>query len=415
MQDVPEPTPQATVPSSPAAPPRPPNADRVSLIEAIEKERKLRLISLVISDRPVAVGPVSQIPFQITQDIPRQVLDHLQQIGHVPRLGLFLYSRGGDTSVPWVLVSLLREYCDELEVIIPYRAHSAATMVALGADQILMGRHGQLGPIDPTLAFQEANQIDPAKSRNITIAVEDITSFIKLVKEGVGITDQRELGEAFGRLSAVVSPVTLGTINRQQAYIRMVARKLLGSRKTPPQVAEVDRIVEGLISQTFFHLHVINRVEATKDIGLDNIPAIDGAFDDKIWALFLEYERALELRSVINGAKMFSPMDPDQRTIDGVIGALIETATQQSRLSGRIEITRNRAIPQGLNVNLNVSLPPQLAAPGANIPQQLQALIPQLQGAIQALVQAEIRRQAPVLGYGFQWIGDWEPIGDGTV
>ena len=112
---------------------------------------------------------------------------------------------------------------------------------------------------------------------------------------------------------------------------------------------------------------------------------------------------------------MFSATDPDQRTIDGVVGVVIETATQQSRLSGRIEVTRNRAIPQGLSVNLNVSLPPQLAAPGANIPQQLQALIPQLQATIQALVDAEIRRQAPVSGYGFQWIGDWEPIGEATI
>jgi hypothetical protein len=396
-------------------PPRLPNEDRASLIQAIEKERKLRLLSLIVSDRSVAVGPIAQSPFQITHDIPRQILDHLQAIGHVPRIGIFLYSRGGDTSVPWVLVSLLREYCDELEVIIPFRAHSAATMIALGADQIVMGRHAQLGPIDPTIAFQETNQADPSKSKMVTIAVEDITSYIKLVKDGVGITDQRELGEAFGRLSSVVSPVTLGTINRQQAYIRMVARKLLGSRKNPPQVAETDRIVEGLISQTYFHQHVINRAEAVRDIGLDNVPTIDGALDDKIWSLFLNYERIMAMRSVVNGANLFAPADPDQRIVENVVGALIETATQQTRLSGRLVVTRARAIPQTLNVNLNVGLPGQLAQPGANIPQQLQALIPQLQAAIQAMVQEEVRKQAPVSGYGFQWTGDWEPLGDPTL
>lgn len=392
-----------------------PHDERLALINAIEKARGVRLISLIVSDRAVVVGPITQTLFQIAQDMPRQLLDHLQQIGHVPRLGVFLYSRGGDTSVPWVLVSLLREYCDELEVIIPYKAHSAATMIALGADRIVMGRHAQLGPIDPTLSFQEVNQADPSKSKTVTIAVEDITSYFKLVKEGVGITDQRELGDAFGRLSTVVSPVTLGTINRQQAYIRMVARKLLSSRKTPPQIAEINRIVEGLISETYFHQHVINRAEAVSDIGLDNVPAIDGALDDKIWALFLNYERAVTMRSVVNGASLFAPNDPDQRTIDGVVGSLIETSTSQTRLSGRIVVTRNRAVPQTLNISLNVGLPPQLAQPGANIPQQLQALLPQIQVAIQAMVQEEIRRQAPVSGFGFQWIGDWEPIGPPTI
>ena len=292
--------------------PRSPQEERADLIREIEKGRGLRLLSLVISDRSIAVGQVVQSPFQLTQDIPRQVLDHLETIGHVPKLGVFLYSRGGDTSVPWVLVSLLREYCDELEIVIPYKAHSAATMIALGADQIVMGRHAQLGPIDPTMTFQEANQQDPSKSKTVTIAVEDITSYIKLAKEGVGITDQRELGEAFGRLSAVVSPVTLGTINRQQAYIRMVARKLLKSRRNPPQVAETEQVVEGLISQTYFHQHVINRAEAVRDIGIDNVATIDDPLDDKIWSLFLNYERAMSMRSVVNGANLFAPADPDQ-------------------------------------------------------------------------------------------------------
>ena len=347
--------------------------------------------------------------------MPRHVLEHLEIMGHVPKLGVFLYSRGGDTSVPWGLVSMLREYCDEFEVIIPYRAHSAATMIALGADQIVMGRHAQLGPIDPTMTFQEVNPDDPGKPKTVTIAVEDITSFIKLVKDGVGITDQRELGEAFGALSKYVNPVKLGTINRQQAYIRMVARKLLKSRKKPPQTAEIERIVEGLVSQTYFHMHTIGRGEAVNDIGIDNIPSIDRTIDDKIWSLFLNYEKVMSMRSGVNAAKLFGLADPDQHTVDAVTGAIIETASLQSRLSGNIVVTRNRAVPQTLNVNLNVGLPPQLAQPNANIPQQLQQLIPQLQGAIQNMVQEEIRRQSPVVGYGFQWIGDWEPIGSPTL
>lgn len=56
------------------------------------------------------------------------------------KLDLFIYSRGGDSDVPWSIVSMFREYCKKgsFSVLIPYRAHSAATVISLGADEIVM-------------------------------------------------------------------------------------------------------------------------------------------------------------------------------------------------------------------------------------------------------------------------------------
>ena len=58
---------------------------------------------------------------------------HLRAMGKVKAIDLFLYSAGGDTMVPWRLVSMIREYCDTFSILIPYKAHSAATMIALEA------------------------------------------------------------------------------------------------------------------------------------------------------------------------------------------------------------------------------------------------------------------------------------------
>jgi hypothetical protein len=42
----------------------------------------------------------------IAEDAVRPLYDHLLAIGKVERLDLFLYSRGGDISVPWRIVSM---------------------------------------------------------------------------------------------------------------------------------------------------------------------------------------------------------------------------------------------------------------------------------------------------------------------
>jgi len=65
-------------------------------------------------------------------------------------LDLILHSPGGDADAAQAIMSYLRdEGFDPIRAIVPLSAMSAATMMALSCDEILMGRHSQLGPIDP--------------------------------------------------------------------------------------------------------------------------------------------------------------------------------------------------------------------------------------------------------------------------
>ena len=72
----------------------------------------------------------------------------LCSIGKTERIDLFLNSYGGAVDTPYKIVNLIREFCDNFSVIIPFVAKSAATMVAIGADEIVMGPISELGPID---------------------------------------------------------------------------------------------------------------------------------------------------------------------------------------------------------------------------------------------------------------------------
>jgi hypothetical protein len=65
------------------------------------------------------------------------------------QLDLFLHSPGGSPDAVDQISAYLRTQFDHIRAIVPLNAMSAATMIALSADEILMGAHSQLGPIDP--------------------------------------------------------------------------------------------------------------------------------------------------------------------------------------------------------------------------------------------------------------------------
>lgn len=66
-------------------------------------------------------------------------------------LDLLLHSPGGDPTAADSLVRYMRAKFSDVRVIVPVAAMSAATMWALAANSILMGKQSQLGPIDPQL------------------------------------------------------------------------------------------------------------------------------------------------------------------------------------------------------------------------------------------------------------------------
>lgn len=65
------------------------------------------------------------------------------------QLSVLLKSQGGLATDTYKLILALRTYADDIEVLVPDYAKSAATFFCLGADTIYMGQAGELGPLDP--------------------------------------------------------------------------------------------------------------------------------------------------------------------------------------------------------------------------------------------------------------------------
>jgi hypothetical protein len=79
--------------------------------------------------------------------------DVLKSVSGAEQINIVLHSPGGDGTIVEKMVDMCRSHLSgnnqKLRVIVPNIAKSAATVLALGADSILMGYCSELGPIDP--------------------------------------------------------------------------------------------------------------------------------------------------------------------------------------------------------------------------------------------------------------------------
>jgi len=257
--------------------------DTKTLIQQIEGLRKSRVITYLTSDRQ---GPVNA---RIAGDIIPVISKQLRTIGKTPNINLFLYSTGGDTMVPWRLVSMIREYCDKFSVLVPYKAHSAATMIALGADEIVMTDLSELSPIDPSTA-NVFNPQDPHNPQNrIPISVEDVMAYFDLAKNKFGIKNDEELSKIFNKFvesNPQIHPLALGNVNRTHNLIRILAKRLLKSHKSPMKEEEIEKVVDYFTEKLYSHQYFIGRKEAKEDLGLKNVVYADKILTETMTDLY---------------------------------------------------------------------------------------------------------------------------------
>lgn len=289
------------------------------LAEARESDE---ILVYITSDKP----PTELFSTQIAPDAIAIFDKHLYKVGKKRKISLFLYSNGGSLDAPWPLVSLIREYCKYFEVIIPFKALSAATLLCLGADRIVMTPLSSMSPIDPQGAFQLGQE-------RKQIQVEDVTGFIDFAKGKVGIGEQGPLAEVMKLLSSEIPPSMLGSINRTHSLIRLLADALLTLHRKKLEEAQKRQIVESLTEKLFSHQHLIGRREARFNIGFkDIIDYADDGQEKLIRECFDYYKKEIQLEKIF---------DPEEIVRDETNGVLIlKRAIIQSSVGEDAFVTR---------------------------------------------------------------------------
>jgi len=228
----------------------------------------------------------------------RYFYEHLKHIGKVNKIDLMLHSYGGDVTVPWRLVNLIKQFCTEFNVIIPFFAFSAATLTSMGADSIVMLPAATLGPTDPSYngPFVPIDGIQQKQPIN----VEDITSYLDFVKEDLKIESEEGRIESLKILSQSdtrIHPMVLGGSKRTSKLARKYATDLLSLHMNPTtEKSKINKIVKTFSSDLYQHDHPINREEAKRH-GL-KIIIENPQTEALIWQLYEAYEDLMDMNEV---------------------------------------------------------------------------------------------------------------------
>lgn len=233
--------------------------ERIELYKRLEEEYHSKVLVYITSDR-------NNMGAQISSEVIDYFVDHLDKMHVCKKISLYLYTHGGDTAAAWNIVNLLRMYCDELQIIIPHKAHSAGTIICLGANEIVMTKQATLSPIDPSINTPLNPPIYSLPGYTYPVSVEAVKGYLEFAKKELGIKDELVLSNIYIKLSEMVHPLVLGQVYRSRAQIQMLANKLLQKQITDKE--KIEKIIGFLCSESGSHDYTINRREAEKDLGL---------------------------------------------------------------------------------------------------------------------------------------------------
>lgn len=215
----------------------------------------------------------------------------LANIGKTKKIDLFLHSYGGAVDTPYKVVMLIREFCEEFSVIVPFSAKSAASMIVLGADEVVMGPISELGPIDPLVKHPSY--------KDFWIPVQALRCCFEYIEEMINNSSNPDVAETI--MSSVLSkldPWLIGDYEKALKASKQYAESLLSKYMLKNNREKIGIVTHALTNGYFSHGYPIGRQEA-KEMGLCVTEAV-GELWEVIWELYLLYQTMLSGESCCN-------------------------------------------------------------------------------------------------------------------
>ncbi len=205
--------------------------------------------------------------------------DTLREIGHVPRLDVIAYCRGGEVTVARRIGLLLHQFTDRLRLIVPHHCQSAGTVMALAAHEIVAGPMAMFSPIDPHLHGSDA------QGEATAMSAQDIRMFPKLAQDWFGFDEAAARERALPLLCDSIAPAALTAFYRSTLGVRQIGEELLALHMSKIAEAQRTAIVETLIFGYHSHDYTLTGEDlATIGLNVRN----DSALTDAAWEIARE-------------------------------------------------------------------------------------------------------------------------------
>ena len=147
----------------------------------------------------------------------------LRRVGRLDEATLFLKSDGGDPEAALRIVHLIREYVGSLNALVPLECASAATIVALGADEIHMGPLAHLSAIDSSLRH-DLSPIDEIDNSRVSVSQDELSRIVRLWNA----ESKDHHANPYTDMFKHIHPLVVGAIDRSSSLSMKICREVLG-------------------------------------------------------------------------------------------------------------------------------------------------------------------------------------------
>jgi hypothetical protein len=186
--------------------------------------------------------------------------------GKGKKIEILLHSGGGHPDIAYAAMKFFRRRFEEVNVIVPLIAKSAATLMCLGADKIFMGEFAELGPIDIQLDDQVKHgekgfsPLDEFKSLEFIRdqAIEWMDYYATVMNRRYGISIKEALKESVPLVSNLmrplfeqIDPIEMGGNRRALAIGEEYANRMLELVGNPKSKEIIKKMVWDYPSHDF--------------------------------------------------------------------------------------------------------------------------------------------------------------------
>ncbi|HEX8990247.1 MAG TPA: ATP-dependent Clp protease proteolytic subunit [Anaerolineales bacterium] len=236
-----------------------------SLIVKLERQIRSKLLVYWTSDR----GSVCDNDVVALYEI-------FKHMGTSEDLSVFIKSNGGDGEAALRIVNLMREYNRRVHALVPLESASAATLIALGADDISMGPLAHLTAIDSSLVH-DMSPIDERNNRRVSVSQDELARIVSLWNANA----REHHGNPYTDIFQYIHPLVVGAIDRSSSLSIKICKEILAYHIKDD--AECERISRSLNSDYPSHSYPIMTGEARR-LGL-HVSTLDPRVNDMLLEL----------------------------------------------------------------------------------------------------------------------------------
>jgi ClpP class serine protease len=191
---------------------------RAQAIRALEKSRSSRVITMIHRQEKRSLFGMS-VSRQIDLEDAQTIIAAIKETPEDMPIDLVIHTPGGLALAAMQIARAVEAHKAKVTVFVPIYAMSGGTLIALAADEIVLGEFSVLGPIDPQIAGFPAASIVKARDSKPIERVFDLT---------LVFADMSEKALAQIKRGAV----ELLTPRMEQAAAEALAAKLAGGHWT---------------------------------------------------------------------------------------------------------------------------------------------------------------------------------------